>query len=87
MSAVLKVAEVRCSFYTGGTRLIGQSPCAMVQDDDGKLAFVLPEIPPKTAQVQFVMTVKVGKGDGLFTLWSAIQPIRAGQLFLEGLRK
>jgi hypothetical protein len=37
--------------------------------------------------VQFVMAVEVGEGGMCFTMWSAVQPVQDGRLWLEGLRK
>jgi hypothetical protein len=88
MSGVLKVAEVQAVFYSGGLRRTGQENCTRMQDD-GQPVFILPEVPlpGKTEAVQFVMAVEVGDGGTCFTMWSAVQPVREGRLFLEGLRK
>jgi hypothetical protein len=88
-SDVLRVAAIQATFYLGsGTKKTGQADCIKLQDGGQPMpVFALPDVPPKSDAVQFVMAVEVGEGGVCFTMWSAVQPIREGRLFLEALRK
>jgi hypothetical protein len=88
-SDVLRVAAIQATFYLGsGSKKTGQADCVKMQDG-GQPVFILPDVPlpGKTEAVQFIMAVEVGDGGTCFTMWSAVQPVREGRLFLEGLRK
>lgn len=86
-SDVLRVAAIQATFYLGsGSKKTGHADCVKMQDG-GKDVFVLPEVPARSDAVQFVMAVEVGEGGVCFTMWSAVQPVQDGRLWLEGLRK